>query len=661
MPRKSEHNGVLRRGSACLSCRRRKLRCDGVRPVCHQCNTMRRSHECAYDDSYRKSRTQTLREKMVALEAKVRELESQPGPSNPSISSPTVFGNSVADNLLQSGSSTLPFLDTTYDGLDPLYSMEPSSWPPFDLQYGGEPIASSSSSNLYMPTPFDSSLSQYPNTRTTPIRPTFTDSSGTPVDGVADRTFPEPRITLTVEMHEVLYVILYPFKWSHTDYRNPSRIQTFIDHRKQCCFYSNTSRFDPSSSATVYQHTPPNSALMSAIYLMGSFFARTPVLEKQFLEQSLQDVSRSLHNQDQLMDVIQALCLLAQYFFFQGRSIEGNAHLKNAKQIAMRFGLNQITYSTFDFSDSPDEKAAIFWQMFIVDNLWSSSNDCCEIVPNLESPCRYITTPLPVLEGVEMESVIGNSPVVSWFQGSKSDRIEGNFLAVPAFKALASCIFDRAMRIRNASASVKDSEVWAYYRATELALERLSAIVHPFTWRDSQNAAVDTDLFAVHTMILVSTIHLHLDNIMNLKVSWAAKKIVELVNHLSDEDYQYLDPALALCWSSVVKNFQDMIEGANEKMILSGASTSMASYTITFLGHCVDVVQSAMQNLSLYVPLAGVSNHFSSNQDLTFVPLFQDTFLKSLRSSLLPACPGLVKTVPSFGQEDYIFGPTLVL
>ena len=132
---------------------------------------MRRSHECAYDDSYRKSRTQTLREKMVALEAKVRELESQPGPSNPSISSPTVFGNSVADNLLQSGSSTLPFLDTTYDGLDPLYSMEPSSWTPFDLQYSGEPIASSSSSNLYMPTPFDSSLSQYPNTRSTPIRP----------------------------------------------------------------------------------------------------------------------------------------------------------------------------------------------------------------------------------------------------------------------------------------------------------------------------------------------------------------------------------------------------------------------------------------------------------------------------------------------------------
>lgn len=111
----------------------------------------------------------------------------------------------------------------------------------------------------------------------------------------------------------------------------------------------------------------------------------------------------------------------------------------------------------------------------------------------------------------------------------------------------------------DASASVKDSDVWAYYRSTELALERLSAIVHPFTWRDSQNVSVDTDLFAVHTMILASTIHLHLDNIMNLKVSWAAKKIVELVNHLSEEDYQYLDPALAVSTSPVLELSSNLI------------------------------------------------------------------------------------------------------
>lgn len=87
----------------------------------------------------------------------------------------------------------------------------------------------------------------------------------------------------------------------------------------------------------------------------------------------------------------------------------------------------------------------------------------------------------------------------------------------------------------------------------------------------------------------------------------------------------------------------------------------MASYTITFLRHCADVVLNALRSLSLYVPLAG-----TSTMCLNLIPssrldrLLQDTFLKSLQSSLLPACPGLEKTVHSFAQEDFNFGRTLV-
>lgn len=88
-----------------------------------------------------------------------------------------------------------------------------------------------------------------------------------------------------------------------------------------------------------------------------------------------------------------------------------------------------------------------------------------------------------------------------------------------------------------------------YHRSSELALERLSSLVHPFTWRDSfraENTTFDTDLYVVHTLILASTIHLHLDNMMNLKISWAAKKLVELINYLGDDDYSYLDPVLSV-------------------------------------------------------------------------------------------------------------------
>ena len=38
---------------------------------------MKRMHECKYDDSLRKSRTQLLREKMAVLEAKLRDLETE--------------------------------------------------------------------------------------------------------------------------------------------------------------------------------------------------------------------------------------------------------------------------------------------------------------------------------------------------------------------------------------------------------------------------------------------------------------------------------------------------------------------------------------------------------------------------------------------------------
>ena len=57
-------------------------KCDGLRPVCQQCTKMKRPDECQYDDSKRKSRTQMLREKLSALEERVRELESESGSSN---------------------------------------------------------------------------------------------------------------------------------------------------------------------------------------------------------------------------------------------------------------------------------------------------------------------------------------------------------------------------------------------------------------------------------------------------------------------------------------------------------------------------------------------------------------------------------------------------
>ena len=73
-------------------------KCTGTRPVCDQCSQMKRVHECKYDDSSKKSRTQLLREKVMVLEAKLRDLESESS-YTPQGMSPLSLSDSSGDSL----------------------------------------------------------------------------------------------------------------------------------------------------------------------------------------------------------------------------------------------------------------------------------------------------------------------------------------------------------------------------------------------------------------------------------------------------------------------------------------------------------------------------------------------------------------------------------
>ena len=152
---------------------------------------------------------------------------------------------------------------------------------------------------------------------------------------------------------------------------------------------------------------------MSAIYLVGSFFSQMPLpheLQSQLLDQALCNLTRSLHNQEHLMDAVQASCLIAQYFFFNHRAMEGNRHLLAAKRMAFDLGLYSLsepdisTLSGYAYDSAlqeMSEKSAVFWQVFMVDRLWSVTNHSDVMLPE-RSPCRYSTTPLPVKEGARL-------------------------------------------------------------------------------------------------------------------------------------------------------------------------------------------------------------------------------------------------------------------
>ncbi|KAF9232523.1 hypothetical protein BU15DRAFT_81150 [Melanogaster broomeanus] len=66
----------LQRGKACLSCRRRKMKCDGARPICTQCFRGDRAVDCEYTDGNRRPRTLVLEEEIARLSARVQELQN---------------------------------------------------------------------------------------------------------------------------------------------------------------------------------------------------------------------------------------------------------------------------------------------------------------------------------------------------------------------------------------------------------------------------------------------------------------------------------------------------------------------------------------------------------------------------------------------------------
>ncbi|EKM53300.1 uncharacterized protein PHACADRAFT_197729 [Phanerochaete carnosa HHB-10118-sp] len=68
---------ALARGAACLPCRRRKMRCDGKKPVCSPCIAKDRQEDCEYTgDIQGLTKTQLLEENISLLEARISELEN---------------------------------------------------------------------------------------------------------------------------------------------------------------------------------------------------------------------------------------------------------------------------------------------------------------------------------------------------------------------------------------------------------------------------------------------------------------------------------------------------------------------------------------------------------------------------------------------------------
>lgn len=216
-------------------------KCNGIRPACDSCTSMNRTSECKYDDSSRKSHTRKLLEHQEALEARLRELESERRNSRPSTSSttlpieaptPTVLPQSSAWGFFDALSSTpLPSMDPLWD-----FQVRPSSTSSTTL--------SDRSVSIPLGLPYDTNL---------PTVPSMAFTKPSTHDRTPDRILHE-SVTLSVEMHNSLYVFPFPYLalFSYDDLMIESKYSSSTESNAVST---------PMSAVSTHHHQPPYSKI----------------------------------------------------------------------------------------------------------------------------------------------------------------------------------------------------------------------------------------------------------------------------------------------------------------------------------------------------------------------------------------------------------------
>ncbi|TCD70198.1 hypothetical protein EIP91_004378 [Steccherinum ochraceum] len=100
----TSRSSMLPRGGACIPCRRRKMRCNGGKPVCEQCTEVGTPEDCEYITGQGTvTRTQLLEETVDILEARIRELE-HPDPTSATVSLRSPYNASSRNSRTRSSS-----------------------------------------------------------------------------------------------------------------------------------------------------------------------------------------------------------------------------------------------------------------------------------------------------------------------------------------------------------------------------------------------------------------------------------------------------------------------------------------------------------------------------------------------------------------------------
>ncbi|KDQ18702.1 hypothetical protein BOTBODRAFT_42304 [Botryobasidium botryosum FD-172 SS1] len=283
--------GPLKRGNACLNCRKYKRRCDGAKPICGTCIAVAPlQSSCTYDVGPPATRTQKYKDRIQSLECDIKKLEilqkTQAGEDThsaftasrssltPTASSPSLSNSSSTPSsspLITTASALVDEGEVTYDPADPYGYIH----------------------SLYHDSPY--------------VRPKWMEQEDLPA---------------SVKFH---------------------LLEIFFQFRHHCQFELYVPRFIESLSLPPGQG--PHPALLNVIYALACHFSPSSILsphEPFFISRTLKALSQSLCHADRLLHFIVASALLARYYAFKGRLLESQAMSGANARFGYALGLHKI-------------------------------------------------------------------------------------------------------------------------------------------------------------------------------------------------------------------------------------------------------------------------------------------------------------------------------
>ncbi|TFY66226.1 hypothetical protein EVG20_g4862 [Dentipellis fragilis] len=535
----------LSRGKACTNCRRRKMRCDGARPVCGQCRRTGRPEECGYTDTQARSRTQVLEENIAALQARIMELEN---PEIAPTSSGPVLLHEPHSRAHRTGQQSSPVF-----GLP----MSPVAFSP-GVTHSSVASSSSTPSVGATNTPFKHrehaqlTMNMFSEPQNAPLTAVF---------DIADDTPPEVASQL---------------------------LDHFFAHSAQLGWFMHVGRFRNALLQLPEDDSGrPISALINAVYLFGATIMRhttgsdLPVDESVFLSRALCKIGTGLAGapSHQIVQVIQARLLLALYHYTIGMYIEGRHQSDAAASLVMACGLHRIRsaepfHNPLSFVDiipltlaeprdqvEEGERINGMWTAFAIDRCWAVAFGAPVTISDSDTFGTQIDTPWPL----DMEAY-ERGPVYPNFRSRSTLR---NFVAgintswpwenhsLLAKLSTAAALFDRATYFASSwvPGATDMNAFYTHFVSLDQRIEDFKSQLFSLENLDGATSEITRTMHSIHLLAAAASIQLHSafsqQNAGSRNKCFLSAKTVVHANEITKaHEFLMINPLLGIVWAA---------------------------------------------------------------------------------------------------------------